>query len=208
MTIGGRVYAAFYDRMITGSEKAGLADQRKALLAGARGRVLEIGAGTGANLPHYGDTVEMLTVTEPDEAMARRLEQRARELGRQVDVVRAPAEQLPFDDGSFDVAVSTLVLCTVPDQLDALAELRRVLVPGGRVLFIEHVRADERRLAGWQDRLNGVNRVMGRGCNCNRMTLDAIGAAGFMLGELERSELKKAPPFVRPLVIGSAAAPF
>jgi SAM-dependent methyltransferase len=121
--------------------------------------------------------------------------------------VRAPVEQLPFDDGSFDVAVSTLVLCTVPDQLDALAELRRVLVPGGRVLFIEHVRADERRLAGWQDRLNGVNRVMGRGCNCNRTTLDAIGAAGFTLGELERSELKKAPPLVRPLVIGSAAAP-
>ncbi len=207
MTIAGRFYAAFYDHMITGSEKAGLADQRRALLAGARGRVLEIGAGTGANLPHYGDEVETLTVTEPDEAMARRLEQRAQELGRQVDVVRAPVEQLPFDDGSFDVAVSTLVLCTVPDQLDALAELRRVLVPGGRVLFIEHVRADERRLAGWQDRLNGVNRVMGRGCNCNRTTLDAIGAAGFTLGELERSELKKAPPLVRPLVIGSAAAP-
>jgi ubiquinone/menaquinone biosynthesis C-methylase UbiE len=205
--IGGRVYAAFYDRMMSGSEKAGLAGQRKALLAGARGRVLEIGAGTGANLPYYGDAVETLTVTEPDAAMARRLEQRVQDSGRPVDVVRASADRLPFDDGSFDVAVSTLVLCTVPDQLDALAELRRVLVAGGRMLFIEHVRADERRLAGWQDRLNGVNRVMGHGCNCNRTTLDAIGAAGFMLGELERSELQKAPPLVRPLVIGSAAAP-
>ena len=112
MTIAGRVYAAFYDHMITGSEKAGLADQRRALLAGARGRVLEIGAGTGANLPHYGDEVETLTVTEPDEAMARRLEQRAQELGRQVDVVRAPVEQLPFDDGSFDVAVR--LSCSAP----------------------------------------------------------------------------------------------
>lgn len=167
MSLGGRMYAAFYDHMIAGTDKAGLADQRKTLLAGARGRVLEIGAGTGANLRYYGDEVETLTVTEPDEGMARRLEQRAAELGRRVEVVRAPAERLPFEDGSFDVTVSTLVLCTVPDQLDALAELRRVLVPGGGVLFIEHVRADERRLAGWQDRLNGFNRVMGRGCNCN-----------------------------------------
>jgi len=207
MSIGGRFYAAFYDHMIAGSEKAGLAEQRRMLLAEARGRVLEIGAGTGANLPHYGEEVETLTVTEPDKGMARRLERRARELGRAVEVVHAPAEALPFENGSFDTAVSTLVLCTVRDQLDALAELRRVLVPGGRVLFIEHVRADERGLAGWQDRLNGFNRVMGRGCNCNRTTLAAIGAAGFTLGELQRSELHKAPPLVRPLVIGSAAAP-
>jgi len=94
------MYPAFYDHMITRSEKAGLADQRKTLLAGARGRVLEIGAGTGANLPYYGDEVETLTVTEPDEGMARRLEQRAAELGRRVEVVRAPAERLPFEDGS------------------------------------------------------------------------------------------------------------
>jgi ubiquinone/menaquinone biosynthesis C-methylase UbiE len=207
MSIGGRFYAAFYDHMMAKSEKAGLAEQRRMLLAEARGRVLEIGAGTGANLPHYGEGVETLTVTEPDAGMARRLERRARELGRQVEVVHATAEALPFENGSFDTAVSTLVLCTVHDQLDALAELRRVLVPGGRVLFIEHVRADERGLAGWQDRLNGFNRVMGRGCNCNRTTLAAIGAAGFTLGELQRSELQKAPPLVRPLVIGSAAAP-
>ncbi|HST19368.1 MAG TPA: class I SAM-dependent methyltransferase [Gaiellaceae bacterium] len=207
MRIGGRIYAALYDRMLGGIEEAGLAARRGELLAAARGRVLEIGAGTGANLPHYGDGVEALTITEPDESMARRLEQRVRELDREVSVVRAPAERLPFGDASFDVVVSTLVLCTVPDQGDALAELRRVLVPGGRVLFIEHVRADELRLARWQHRLNGVNRVFGRGCNCNRATLDAIDAAGFTLGAVEHSELKKAQPLVRPLVVGSAVAP-
>jgi ubiquinone/menaquinone biosynthesis C-methylase UbiE len=207
VTIGGRIYASLYDRMLAGSEQAGLAAQRAALLAKARGRVLEIGAGTGANLSHYGDGVETLSVTEPDESMARKLEERARDLGRDVTVVRAPAARLPFDDGTFDVVVATLVLCTVPDQREALAELRRVLVPGGHLLFVEHVRADEPGLARWQDRLNGMNRVFGRGCNCNRATLEAIGAAGFELAELERSELKKAMPLVRPLAIGSAVAP-
>jgi ubiquinone/menaquinone biosynthesis C-methylase UbiE len=207
VTIGGRIYASLYDRMLAGSEQAGLAAQRAALLAKARGRVLEIGAGTGANLSHYGDGVETLSVTEPDESMARKLEERARDLGRDVTVVRAPAARLPFDDGTFDVVVATLVLCTVPDQREALAELRRVLVPGGHLLFVEHVRADEPGLARWQDRLNGMNRVFGRGCNCNRATLEAIGTAGFELAELERSELKKAMPLVRPLAIGSAVAP-
>lgn len=207
MSVGGRLYAAFYDHMMARSEKAGLAEHRRALLAGAYGRVLEVGAGTGANLPYYAEAVETLTLTEPDAGMARRLERRAAELARPIAVVRARAEELPFEDRSFDTVVSTLVLCTVADQLGALAEVKRVLVRGGRVLFIEHVRADDRRLAGWQDRLNGFNRVMGRGCNCNRATLAAIGAAGFSLGELERSELHKAPQLVRPLVIGSAAAP-
>jgi ubiquinone/menaquinone biosynthesis C-methylase UbiE len=118
--------------------------------------------------------------------------------------VRAPAEELPFPDGAFDVAVSTLVLCTVGDQARALAELRRVLKPGGKLLFIEHVRSDEPRLARWQDRLNRVNQVVGHGCNCNRSTLDAIRASGFTVTELERDTLRKVPPIVRPLAVGSA----
>ena len=112
---------------------------------------------------------------------------------------------LPFADAQFDTVVSTLVLCTVSDQARALRELRRVLKPGGRLLFIEHVRSEEPRLASWQDRLNGLNRVVAHGCNCNRSTLDTIRAAGFTITSLERDQLHKAPPFVRPLVVGTAA---
>ena len=100
--------------------------------------------------------------------------------------------------------MATLVLCTVADQARALGELRRVLAPAGRLLFIEHVRSDDPGLAGWQDRLNRLNRVVGHGCNCNRPTLDAIRAAGFTVTELKRDQLPKAPPIARPLVIGAA----
>jgi ubiquinone/menaquinone biosynthesis C-methylase UbiE len=206
VSISGRIFAAAYDRMSAGTEKAGLADHRRKLLAGARGRVLEIGAGTGANLGFYGDGVESLTVVEPDAPMAERLERKAEQLGRPVELVKAPAEALPFADDSFDVVVSTLVLCTVGDQAKALAELRRVLKPGGRLLFIEHVRAEDAGLARWQDRLNGINRVVARGCNCNRSTVDAIRGAGFAIVELEHDRLQKVPAFVSPLVVGSAEA--
>jgi ubiquinone/menaquinone biosynthesis C-methylase UbiE len=205
MSLGGWLFACVYDRMTAAVEAAGLRAHRERLLAGAAGHVLEIGAGTGANLPFYRD-VDKITVAEPEAPMARRLAKRIREQARAVELVEAPAEQLPFGDGQFDTAVSTLVLCTVRDQAKALAELRRVLKPGGRLLFIEHVRSDEPRLAVWQDRLNGFNRLVAHGCNCNRSTIDAIRAAGFKITTLERHVLPKAPPFVRPLVVGSAAA--
>ena len=204
MSLGGWLFACVYDRMSAGVEAAGLRAHRERLLASARGRVLEIGAGTGANLPFYREGVETITVAEPEAAMARRLAQRIREQPRAVELVRAPAEQLPLADAQFDTAVSTLVLCTVSDQARALSELRRVLRPGGRLLFIEHVRSDEPRLASWQDRLNGLTRIVGYGCNCNRSTLDAVRAAGFAITSLERDKLHKAPPFVRPLVVGTA----
>lgn len=203
MSIPGRLFAAGYDHVMSGAEQATLRAHRRALLAGASGRVLEIGGGTGANLPFYAG-VDALVVTEPEAPMARRLERHAAEHGVAAELVLAAAEDLPFDDASFDVAVSTLVLCTVRDQPQALGELRRVLRPGGRLLFIEHVRSDEPGLARWQDRLNGVQQFVGRGCNCNRPTLDGIGAAGFTITELERDEVRRAPPIVRPLVVGTA----
>jgi ubiquinone/menaquinone biosynthesis C-methylase UbiE len=207
VSVSGTIYATCYDRLTAGTEKAGLAKLRASLLARASGRVLEIGAGTGSNLRHYGGAVDSLVAAEPEAAMTRRLERKARGLGLELQVVQTPAETLPFRDASFDVAVSTLVLCTVDDQLTALAELRRVLVPGGRLLFLEHVRSEERRVARWQDRLNGVNRVIGAGCNCNRSTLETIRAAGFRIAEVEQDRLPKAPPFLRPLVIGVAESP-
>jgi ubiquinone/menaquinone biosynthesis C-methylase UbiE len=204
MSFSAWLFAALYDRMTAGVEAAGLRAHRERLLASARGRVLEIGAGTGANLPFYGPGVEAITAAEPEAPMARRLARRIRAEGHAVEVVRAPAEQLPIADGQFDTVVSTLVLCTVNDQARALAELRRVLRPGGRLLFIEHVRSDEPRLASWQDRLNGLNRIVAHGCNCNRATLDAVRAAGFTVTSLQRDTLRKAPPFVRPLIVGVA----
>ena len=206
MSVGGWLFACVYDRLTAGVEAAGLRAHRARLLVGATGRVLEIGAGTGANLSLYGQGITSLTVTEPDAAMARRLMQRMRKLSRGVEFVRAPAERLPFADAQFDTAVSTLVLCTVRDQAQSLREIRRVLKPGGRLLFIEHVRSEEPWLAAWQDRLNGLNRLVAHGCNCNRSTLDAIRTAGFSIAAAERSTLRKAPPFVRPLVIGTAEA--
>ena len=204
MGFGGWLFAAMYDRMLAGVENAGLRERRARLLEAARGRVLEIGAGTGANLPLYGPGVETLTLTEPEAPMARRLAKHLRERSETADLVEASAEQLPLPDAAFDTVVSTLVLCTVSDPLRSLREVWRVLKPGGRLLFIEHVRSEEPRLAKWQDRLNGINRIVAHGCNCNRSTLDVIKQAGFAIGSLEKGALAKAPPFVRPLIIGAA----
>jgi len=203
MSLSGRIFAANYDRFMSKAERGGLAAQRAALLRGASGEVIEIGGGTGASLRGFGQGITSLTVTEPEVPMVRRLEQRARGQAPAARVLRAPAEDLPFDDAQFDVAVSTLVLCAVDDQPRALRELRRVLRPGGRLLFIEHVRSDDPGLSRWQDRLNWLNRIVAH-CNCNRPTLDTIRASGFTITGLERSELPGAPPFVRPLVIGTA----
>ena len=113
---------------------------------------------------------------------------------------------LPFEDDSFDVAVSTLVLCGVNDQPRALRQLTRVLRPGGRLLFLEHLRSEDAALARHQDRLNWLNRLVVC-CECNRPTLDSLKAAGFQIDELEQTKLPKAPPFVRPLIVGTATAP-
>ena len=198
------MFAAMYDPMSARAEKAGLAGHRKKLLTQARGRVLEIGGGTGANLPYFDSGVEEVVFVEPEEPMARRLERKLARSAVQGHIVRAPAEELPFEDASFDAVVSTLVLCTVSDQGRVLAEVHRVLKPGGKLLFLEHVRSEDEKLARWQDRLNGLNRVMAHGCNCNRATLENISSAGFELGNVERDRFPKAPPLVRPLVAGAA----
>jgi ubiquinone/menaquinone biosynthesis C-methylase UbiE len=206
MSLWGRFFAAGYDRIMAGTEQATLRGHRIALLAEASGRVLEIGGGTGANLPFYGEAVESLTVIEPEGPMMSRLKRRLAERSLPARTVAAPAERLPFADASFDCAVSTLVLCTVADQPRALGELRRVLRDGGRLLFIEHVRSEEPGLARWQDRLNPLQKRVGHGCNCNRRTLQAIGDAGFSITRVEQDVVRKAPPIVRPLVVGVAEA--
>jgi ubiquinone/menaquinone biosynthesis C-methylase UbiE len=204
MSLRKNIFAATYDPMSRKSEDAGLRALRRGLLAEAGGSVLEIGAGTGANLAHYTG-VESLVFTEPEPAMLRRLQKKARDEAPLAKILRAPAEDLPFEDDSFDTVVSTLVLCGVDDQARSLREIKRVLRPGGRLLFLEHVRSEEAALARFQDRMNWLNRIV-VDCDCNRPTLTTIEATGFSVSRLERTEMPKAPKFVRPLIVGSAVA--
>jgi ubiquinone/menaquinone biosynthesis C-methylase UbiE len=204
MSIWGRVFAAIYDPVMGRTEKAGLRAHRQALLIQATGDVLEVGAGTGANLLLYGNGVRTLTLTEPEKPMVRRLEKHIAERHPDAKLLRAPAEDLPFNDSSFDTVVSTLVLCTVDDQRRALREMRRVLRPGGRLLFIEHVRSEEEKLARFQDRMAPINVRIGHGCHCNRPTLEGIRNAGFTVTEVAQDTLKHAPRYIRPLIVGKA----
>jgi ubiquinone/menaquinone biosynthesis C-methylase UbiE len=203
MSLRWTIMAPAYDRMMNGGEEAGVRELRQGLVAEATGRVLEIGAGTGLNLPYYNGSIESLVLTEPQAPMLRRLQRAAHEQTPHAQVLRAPAEDLPFEDDSFDSVVTTLVLCGVDDQPRALREARRVLRRGGRLLFLEHVRADDPGLARFQDRMNWLNRIV-VGCDCNRPTLGTIEAEGFTVSRLEHTTMPKAPKFVRPLIVGAA----
>src|SRR5436190_10901792 len=206
MGLRSRLFALTYNRMMASGEKAGLAEIRATLLAGASGDVLEIGAGTGLNLTHYAGEVSTLTVTEPDASMLRRLKHVAGRTAPSTTILRAPAEDLPFEDATFDTVVSTLVLCGVDDQPRSVREIRRVLKPGGRLLFVEHVRSTDAAVARRQDRINWLNRLV-VGCDCNRPTLETLEQGGFVIDDLVHGELPKSPSFVRPMIVGSATRP-
>jgi ubiquinone/menaquinone biosynthesis C-methylase UbiE len=204
--VGHPVFAALYDPMGASAERRWLGERRRRLLAGARGAVLEIGGGTGANLAHYRD-VDRVTVAEPDPFMRKRLGQKLADVRVPVEVSDAGAEALPFPDGSFDTVVSTLVLCTVPNQEAALDEVWRVLRPGGRLLFIEHVRA-EGSTARWQDRLEHLWGWLFAGCHPNRDTVAAIEEAGFEMEAFESFSPPDPLSILMPCVQGSATVRF
>jgi ubiquinone/menaquinone biosynthesis C-methylase UbiE len=198
-----RLFAAGYDRVLARSEERGLRDARAALVGRARGEVVELGAGTGLNLAHYDRTqVTRVVATEPDPHMAKQL--RARADASFVEVVEAPAERLPVPDASADTVVSTLVLCTVRDPAAALAEVDRVLRPGGQLLLYEHVRAEDEGLARWQDRLERPWGWLAGGCHPNRDTLAALDQCPLVLLEVEQAEFPAAPGLVKPVVVGVA----
>jgi SAM-dependent methyltransferase len=201
----GRGFAALYDRAFAATEEAGLRKMRADALSAAHGRTIDLGAGTGANLGLYPDAVTELVLAEPDPHMLKQLQVKVGESGVDAEVLDAPAERLPFADASFDTAIFTLVLCTVPDPDRALAEAARVLKPGGKLLFLEHVRAEDAGLARWQDRLEGPWRFIGDGCHCNRNTVAAIEASPLTVEQVEDGKLPKAPPIVRPLIWGRAS---
>ena len=200
-----RVMALLYDRMQRGSQKAGLAELRRDALREARGDVLEIGAGTGINLEAYPrEGITRLVLTEPDPAMSRQIEGKRADAPIDPEVVEASGERLPFDDASFDTVVGTLVLCEPRDPGAVIAEVARVLKPGGRYLFLEHVRSEDPKLARSQDRWAPTWRVVSGGCNCNRSTLRTIEEGGLDIERKRMGTFPKAPKLVRPLLLGSA----
>jgi ubiquinone/menaquinone biosynthesis C-methylase UbiE len=182
-------------------------DHRRQLLAGLRGRVLEVGAGNGLNFPHYPATVTEVLAVEPERYLRRLALAAARQAPVPIRVVAGTAEALPAPDAALDTVVASLVLCTVTELDRSLAEIRRVLRPGGTLRFYEHVRADSPRLARWQDRLQRPWGWLVGGCHPNRDTVAAITAAGLRVVALDRFEMQAMPALARPHVLGVAQRP-
>ncbi|MCI0440280.1 MAG: class I SAM-dependent methyltransferase [Chloroflexi bacterium] len=192
--LGSRVNAAIWDKIGRGAKK-----HRSDIAGGARGRVLEIGAGTGFNLSYYGPEVEGVVASEPSPHMLRRAEPRAREAAVAVELKQAPAEELPFEDASFDTVVSTLVMCSVKDPAKALSEIRRVLKPGGEFRFYEHVRASNRAVSFVQSAIiTPVSRRLD-GCHHDRETTRYIEEAGFEIKRLDKINFMEIKGVASPL---------
>lgn len=201
------LFAATYDLLMRPAERGRLGRQRARLLASVGGRVVELGAGTGANLPHYGPQTGRLTLLEPSPAMADRLRRRVARDPRagSIEVIEAPAEALPLASGTIDVVVATLVLCTVTDLAGSLAEIRRVLRPGGRLVLLEHV-AGHGATAALQRALAPLWCRVGRGCHLARDTRTALVDAGFEVRGVTDWRLPGGGP-AAPAIIGTALAP-
>lgn len=183
---GHRWFAWFYDRLSRAMERGEMGRMRPRLLEGIAGDVVEIGAGTGLNFPHYPPGARVIAL-EPDPHMLKRARERVTPA---IDLRQAPGEALPLEDASADAVVSTLVLCTVESQERSLTEIRRVLRPGGELRFIEHVRA-QGRLGRVQDALQPVWGQFSGGCHWNRRTEEAIVAAGFTFRTLDHAKLDR-----------------
>jgi ubiquinone/menaquinone biosynthesis C-methylase UbiE len=203
---GHKWFAAFYTRLVK-AETPKVKGLRKETLAGLSGRVLDLGCGPGANFEFFPDTVTEPVAADPDPYMLERARKRAAQLGRQIRIEQARAEELPYEDGSFDAVVCTLVLCTVDDPQRALREVARVLKPGGELRFFEHVRYENGPGALLQDIVVPVWRWVGAGCHPNRRTAREMRRAGFQIRTIRRVDtVPPVPPMlvVRPCILGSA----
>jgi SAM-dependent methyltransferase len=201
---GSGLSARLYDPFLWWGEKSGLSKKRDRLLEYASGEVLEIGAGTGLNLAHYPAGLERLVVSEPEQHKAELLLKKAGELDLDAEFVRASAEALPFEDDSFDTVVATLVFCTVGEPEAAIAEVKRVLRPGGSWLLIEHIRSDRPAIGRIQDRIARPWASVADGCQCNRRTIELIEAGGFEVELKSVADKALMPPIARPIVAGVA----
>jgi len=179
-------------------------EERQRCLAGVSGTVLEVGFGTGLNLPHYPPAVTKVTGVDPSEASLKLAAKRRRAAAFPVDIVGLTAEKIPVPDAAFDSIVSTFTLCTIPDVASALLEIRRALRPRGRFHFVEHGRAEDDAVARWQSRLNPLQQKLCGGCHLNRQIAVLIEQAGFTIERLEHAYLKGAPKFAGFLYRGTA----
>jgi len=183
--------------------------QRDQLLAGLSGRVVEVGAGNGANFRHYPQAVEEAVAIEPEPYLRAKAEQAARDAPVRVRVVEGVAGKLPLESGSVDAAIASLVLCTIPDGPGALREMRRVLKPGGELRFLEHVRSDKPHKARVQ-RISdgsGIWPLLGGGCHCSRDTVASIKSAGYSIERVDSFSLGPSWWITNPHVLGAARAP-
>jgi len=196
-----QIFPHLMDWVMSGDEFQRL---RKLLLQGAHGEVLEIGLGTGLNLPHYPGSVSCLHAVDPAPLLPNRVAQRSRVVAFPVQIKQVSAETLPFDDRTFDCVVSTWTLCTILDPVKALREVRRVLKPNGVFLFLEHGRSEDAKIATWQDRVNPLQRVIGCGCNLNRKIDQLIGQAGLAITKLDRFHMQHVPRLGGAMYRGSA----
>lgn len=203
------LFARIYPRINAFAEAHGGIEHRRELLAGAYGTVVEIGAGTGANFRHYPAEVTGVIGVEPERRLRALAEQAAEGASVPVRVLPGTAERLPVEDGTADIAVMSLVMCTLRDVPGALAEVVRVLKPTGELRFYEHVRAGEPRAARRQRTLNPLWRLVGGGCNLTRDTERAIEQAGFTVERVRRFDFlvngRSGP--ASPSIIGAARPP-
>ena len=204
MSVLDRVFAAAYDPVMSGAERRALGHRRRELLGGLRGHLVDVGAGTGANLRHLDGQVDHVTALEPSSAMARRLRSAAAERhDLDIDVIEAPAEALPLPDASADAVVTTLVLCSVDDLDRSIQELRRVLRPAGRLVVLEHVADHRPRQATLQRVLEPAWKTLARGCHLTRDTRTALADNGFRVDQLRPWRLPGGGP-AAPAISGVA----
>jgi SAM-dependent methyltransferase len=206
-TWGRYVFAGMYDKFLARVEQYGLAEKRAEMLAPAYGRTVELGTGTGLNLAHYPDSVTELVLTEPYPHMVTKLEEKVRNYPKRVQLTVAGAEKLPFEDGSFDTVAAAMIMCTVRDPDVVLAEIERVLKPGGQYLFLEHVRNSDPRIARKQDLIQLGWYWFGNECHCNRPTVETLQGSSLVIKELKHDKMPGAWKFIEAMVIGRAVRP-
>ena len=181
--------------------------QRSLVLARVNGTVLEIGFGTGLNLPHYPAALSSLHAIDPAHMLPRKIAERSTAIPFPLQIQRTSAETLPYNARSFNFVVSTWTLCTIPDPVKALLEVYRVLKPDGVFLFLEHGRSEDAKVAAWQDRFNPVQNIIGCGCNLNRKIDQIIAQAGLMIMTLDRFQMQSVPRLGGEMYRGAATRP-
>ncbi len=198
------IFPRLMDWVMTGEEFRRL---RTELLGQVHGEVLELGIGTGLNLQHYPKTVTRLHAVDPADLLPQIVTERITSQSFPVRIQHLTAESLPYDDRSFDFIVSTWTLCTIPDPVKALLEVRRVLKPDSVFLFLEHGRSEDTSVAEWQDRLNPIQNIIGCGCNLNRQIDHIIAQAGLKIMTLDRFQMQSVPRLGGEMYRGTATRP-